>query len=96
MTTARSGGAHVLAVEATRLISRYPDLTGAELDRLIDIYPRLPILDVGLMTSDPSISTRLDAFCRDHGRKLKHSPVGLLLFMIVPLAVVLISALLLM
>lgn len=95
MTTTRSGGAHVLAVEATRLISRYPDLTAAELNRLIDIYPRLPILDIGLMTSDPSISTQLDAFCRDHGRKLKPSTAGLLLFLIIPIAV-LIWALLLM
>ncbi len=87
MTTTLSGGTHVLAVEATQLISRYPDLTAAELDRLIDIYPRLPILDVGIMTSDPSISTRLDAFCREHGRKLKRSNAGLLLFLILPIAV---------
>jgi hypothetical protein len=86
MTTTRSGGAHVLAVEATRLISRYPALTTAELGRLIDIYPRLPILDVGLMTSDPSISTRLDAFCKDHGRKLKRSMTPLLFFLIIPIA----------
>lgn len=87
MTTTRSGGAHVLAVEATQLISQYPNLTAAELDRLIDIYPRLPILDVGLMTADPSISTRLDAFCREHGRKLKRSNAGLLLFLILPIVV---------
>ena len=86
MTASHSGGAHVLAVEATQLISRYPDLTIAELDRLIDIYPRLAILDVGLMTSDPSISTRLDAFCRDHRRKLKRSSAGPLLFLIIPIA----------
>ena len=87
MTTTRSGGAHVLAVEATQLISRYPDLTTAELNRLIDIYPRLPILDVGLMTADASISTRLDAFCREHGRELKRSSAGLLLFLLLPIAV---------
>jgi hypothetical protein len=87
MTITRSGGAHVLAAEATQLISRYPDLTSAELNRLIAIYPRLPILDVGLMTADPSISTRLDAFCREHGRKLKRSSAGLLLFLILPMAV---------
>ena len=87
MTTTHSGGAHVLAVEATQLISRYPDLTTAELDRLIRIYPRLPILDVGLMTADASISARLDAFCRDHGRKLSRSTAGLLLFLILPIAV---------
>jgi hypothetical protein len=95
MTTTRSGGAHVLAVEATQLIGRYPNLTATELDRLIEIYPRLPILDIGLLTADPSISTRLDAFCREHGRKLKRSNAGLLLFLILPVAV-LIWALLLM
>ncbi len=94
MTTVRSDGAHVLAVEATRLISRYPDLTAAELNRLIDIYPRLPILDVGLLTADPSISTRLDAFCREHGRRLKRSNAGLLLFLILPIVVLIWACLL--
>ena len=35
--------------KARSLLSRYPNITGPELDTLIEIFPKLPILDAGLV-----------------------------------------------
>ena len=60
---------------AERLISRYPALDARELDTLIETYPQLPILDVGLMSADDRLGPKLDAFQRDHRQSLK-PPIG--------------------
>ena len=57
--------------EAAELVSRYPDLTGDELAHLIEMFPRLPAVDVALMLSDEVLAPRLNAFSRDHRSKLR-------------------------
>jgi hypothetical protein len=56
---------------AQALLSRYPELNEHELDKLIEVYGRLKILDIGLLTSDERISAQLEAFNRDHGQRFK-------------------------
>ena len=60
-----------VAVEAERLIRLYPRITAEEVDLLVIIFPKLHMLDLALMTSDPSLSPRLDAFHKDHGRRIR-------------------------
>jgi hypothetical protein len=67
-----------MTVRAEALLSRYPRLGDHELAILIDLFPRLRILDVGLMTADDRLSRQVQAFHRDHGRKLA-SPISTLL-----------------
>ena len=59
------------AGEATALLERYPDLLPWEIDRLVKIYPQLPMLHVALMTSDEELGPQLEAFQRDHGKRLR-------------------------
>jgi hypothetical protein len=58
-----------MTVRAEALLSRYPRLGEHDLATLIDLFPRLRILDVGLMTADDRLSRQLEAFHRDHGDK---------------------------
>lgn len=48
------------------LISRYPNLSEAQIEHLIGVFPRLGALDVALMMSDDNLGPRLDAFCSAH------------------------------
>jgi hypothetical protein len=72
-----------LALEARSLLSRYPDLEAAELDRLQRIFRRLPILETALITTETDLGGQLDRFRRDHPRYV-HGPLwhGLLLLSI--------------
>lgn len=60
-----------VASEATQLIDRYPDLDPTDLDRLIDIYPQLPMVQLALMSSDEELAPRLEAFKRDHRKRIR-------------------------
>jgi hypothetical protein len=60
-----------LADEATVLIRRYPAISDAEADRLVAIYPKLPMLQLAMMSSDEELSPRLEAFRRDHAGRLR-------------------------
>lgn len=64
-------GAWRLVDEATVLIRRYPGLSSGETDRLVEIYPQLPIVQLALMSSDDELAPRLEAFRKDHGRRLR-------------------------
>lgn len=66
--------------QAERLLARYPDLNERELQTLIEIFPKLPILDVGLMTSNPELAARIEAFRTDHRDKLKAPASALIVF----------------
>lgn len=81
------------AARAEALLARYPNLSEVELAELINLMPSVPILDFGLMTSDPAMSSRLDAFYREHGRKIRTPFTALALFLLLPLAVVAATAL---
>ena len=73
-----------MALKAEALIGRYPNLSEQELASLIDIFPYLPILDVGLMTADDRLSEKLAAFHRDHGSKLRAPVSSLMWFLAFP------------
>lgn len=70
-----------LGLEFGRLLRRYPDLTEREIDRLVDLYPRLPMLELGLFAADDRLVGRLDAFRCEHRRRLRHpvSRLGIVL-----------------
>jgi hypothetical protein len=80
-----------MTIKAEALLSRYPNLSEQELATLINIFPHLRILDVGLMTADDQLSENLAAFRRDHGNKLKTPASSLiaLAFLAVPAIVAL-------
>ncbi|HEU4967355.1 hypothetical protein [Sphingomonas sp.] len=59
------------AAEAEALLRRYPSLGNRELERLIAIFPDLPILDVGLMSMDAELSTKMDRFRYDHADRVE-------------------------
>jgi hypothetical protein len=79
-----------LTEEAERLVQKYPNITDEEIDRLVAIFPKLPVLDVGLMTSDDSLASRLEAFHREHGRRIRMPLPHQLLFLSVAAVLVLI------
>lgn len=60
-----------VAREATELIGRYPNLKTEDLDRLIDIYPQLPMVQLALLSSDEALAPRLESFQKDHGKRIR-------------------------
>ena len=60
-----------LAGEANELVGKYPDLTSAELERLIAIHPRLPMLHLALLASDDELAPRLEAFQKKYRRRIR-------------------------
>ena len=71
-------------VKAEALLMRYPNLSEEELATLINLFPYIRILDLGLMTSDERLSGKLDAFRRDHGGKLRSPISSLIAFLSLP------------
>lgn len=63
-----------LADEATVLVRRYPAISAADADRLVAIYPKLPMLQIAMMSSDEELAPRLEAFRRDHASRLRVPP----------------------
>ena len=80
----RSREPSVIAGRAEALLHRYPNLSETELAELINLMPRLPLLDFGLMTADPVMSSRLDAFHRDHGHKVRPTPGTVAALLMIP------------
>lgn len=60
-----------VAREATELIGRYPDLQTEDLDRLIHIYPQLPMVQLALLGSDETLAPRLESFQKDHRKRIR-------------------------
>jgi hypothetical protein len=60
-----------LTNEAEQLVARYPELDAGEVDRLVEIYPRLGNVDVALMISDADLGPRLNSFIRANRRRLR-------------------------
>ena len=60
-----------LVNEATVLVRRYPNVNPVELDRMVAILPRLPVLDFALMMSDEELGPRLDQFTRSQRGRLR-------------------------
>jgi hypothetical protein len=76
-----------LALEARSLLDRYPDLKAGELDRLQRIFPRLPILETALMTTETNLAAKLDSFRRDHPRHVGGSPWFGLIVLAIPASI---------
>ena len=57
--------------EARELIGRYPNLSDAELARLINLYRELSALEMAFMLSDEKLAPRLDRFAGDHRSKIR-------------------------
>jgi hypothetical protein len=77
-----------VAVRAEQLLDRYPNLSEQELAELINLFARLPILDFGLMTADRRLSGKLDAFHREHGRKIRPTLASIAAVTAIPLVIV--------
>lgn len=60
-----------LGLEAETLLSRYPELRPNELQALIEIFPRLPHIDVALMSADTRLAKKVSAFRDAHEDDLK-------------------------
>jgi hypothetical protein len=77
-----------VGLKAERLLGRYPSISERELDELIDIFPRLPILDLALMTADDRISAKVAEFHQAHRGRLKTPRAALIvligIFLLVP------------
>jgi hypothetical protein len=66
-----------LTNEAEQLVARYPRLEPAEVDRLVEIYPRLGNVDVALMISDEQLGPKLESFSRAQRHRLRMPPMHL-------------------
>lgn len=81
-----------VGLKAELLLGRYPSISERELDELIDIFPRLPILDLALMTADDRISAKVAEFHQAHKARLKTPRAALIvligIFLLVPVVTV--------
>ena len=80
----RSRQPSAIALRAEALINRYPNLSEVELAELINLMPRLPMLEFGLMTADDQLAGKMEAFHRDHRDKLGPSLASAVTFLAVP------------
>ena len=80
-------------VEAETLLMRYPNLSEGELATLINLFPYIRILDLGMMTSDDRLAGKLDAFHHDHGKRLGTPSSSLIVFLALSAALVFASLL---
>lgn len=60
-----------IGLKAELLLGRYPSISERELEDLIEIFPRLPILDLAMMTGDDRISAKVAEFHQAHKARLK-------------------------
>ena len=81
---ARSRDSSAIAARAEALVQRYPNLSEVELAELINLMPRVPVLDFGLMTVDPAMSSRLDAFHHDHGHRVRPTLGSIAALLMIP------------
>ncbi|HKX92822.1 MAG TPA: hypothetical protein VJM15_10420 [Sphingomicrobium sp.] len=76
--------------EVRKLIARYPNLNEIELARLINLYRRLPAVDMALMLSDEKLAPNLDRFSSNHRSDLRppfRDYAGLMLYVGITIAV---------
>jgi hypothetical protein len=77
-----------VARRTEQLLDRYPNLSEQELAELINLFGRLPILEFGLMTADRRRSGKLDAFNREHGRKVRPTLASIAAVTAIPLVII--------
>lgn len=69
------------SAEVEQILLRYPSISPQELETLTSLLPKLPIVDMALMTADPRLAEPLAAFHQDHGHVF-NAPVKTLLVML--------------
>ncbi|RYE04490.1 MAG: hypothetical protein EOP61_00310 [Sphingomonadales bacterium] len=62
-----------LAEQFNDLLRRYPNVDHDEVEQMIAIYPKLTILEVGLLSSDERLGKSLHEFSRAHRERLRPS-----------------------
>jgi len=60
--------------ELRALLARYPALDGSELDRLAQLMKTAPLLEVGMLSSDPELGGRYQAFRAGETVRLRPTP----------------------
>lgn len=64
------------SVDADRfagMLRAYPHVEARQVEQMVALYPRLTILEMGLLSADRYLAEPLEAFMRDHGARLKKS-----------------------
>jgi hypothetical protein len=67
--------------EMRALLARYPDLDDAGRHRLAALFGTARLLDVGLMSSDPALTAKYQAFRIAEARRLRPSAGEMLRFL---------------
>ena len=62
-----------MAEQFNDLLRRYPRLDPDEIELMIAIYPKLTILEVGLLSADDALGEAFHKFNRAHRERLKRS-----------------------
>lgn len=57
--------------EARDLLARYPQVSNAEARLILDFLRNGRHLDVGMLTADQALKSRLDSFMADHRKELR-------------------------
>lgn len=72
------------ALQIESMLKRYPRLEEAELERLIELFVYLPVLDQALLTTNDQLAPKLAVFLKDHGSRLKAPRTRLLTILALP------------
>jgi hypothetical protein len=67
------------ALRAESLLGRYPNLSEQQLAELINLLPRLGMLDQSLLAMDDRLSGKFTDFRREHRSKLKPQRTDLIM-----------------
>ncbi len=66
------------------MLRRYPNLQRGELERLIEIFPKLSLSELELLVSYPGATSKLDTFRQEQGGKLQTPLLKMLLIVLGP------------
>ena len=76
------------AARAEALLNRYPDVSEEELRVLIRSFARFSLLDFRSIAADERLGSKLDAFYRNHGDKLRPPLADVMWALAVPAVIV--------
>ncbi|RYE64717.1 MAG: hypothetical protein EOO83_00415 [Oxalobacteraceae bacterium] len=86
LTQSRHRAFGALAEQFNDLLRRYPHVDHHEIEQMIAIYPKLTILEVGLLSADDGLGDSFHEFYRAHRERLKRTWKDHFLFAFVILA----------
>ncbi len=73
-----------LTIEVRRLLGNYPNLSEDELAVLIELYPRVPLIDIALLSADEQVGDKLDSFHHEHVARMPPTMATLAAFLWFP------------